>query len=368
DREDSLIEEWTAAVDELALEAKTAITEYLKNNGYDGVIIEEDVGSFGRKTKTYIALDNTQVKSSDPVTYDNNGNVVPLSERFNEKQEDIRYATKRPWHTGMQAAEVIRIERIAKNELFKTDNYLDNITKWLYNDRNGTPYFALYSTEDENNPTILYASKDKRAVVEYAFVLDYIKELRVVSDDDRRPKTFNKILNRLKNANNLRSVHSGVPSNGRIGNGNVSVYSRPSGSGVSGALLNCLQNSFERGNSGEGIEKYSTKRDFSISEEASDYILDTKEYQEVLGVLERRFNTLGKVKLSPKAIDRYAGRLLQKSKSNYSREQLTERLTALFDFIANSRDVTWEEVTELAANIAKDMLSESQTLDRSMLK
>lgn len=366
DREDLLIEEWTAAVDELALEAKTAITEYLKNNGYDGVIIEEDVGSFGRKTKTYIALDNTQVKSADPVTYDNNGNVIPLSKRFNEKQEDIRYATKRPWHTGMQAAEVIRIERIAKNELFKTDNYLDNITKWLYNDRNGTPYFALYSTEDENNPTILYASKGNNASAERTFILDCLKELEAILDDGKT-EALNKILEDLKNTDNLRAVYSIVPSNGRVGNGNVPVHSGQYGGGVSEALRICLQDCIERRASVED-NRYSTKRELSISEEASNYILDTKEYQEVLGVLERRFNTLGKVKLSHKAIDSYAGRLLQKSKSNYSREQLTERLTALFDFIANSRDVTWEEVTELAANIAKDMLSESQTLDRSMLK
>lgn len=35
---------------------------------------------------------NTQNrKNSDPVTYDDNGNVVPLSERFNSKEKDIRY-------------------------------------------------------------------------------------------------------------------------------------------------------------------------------------------------------------------------------------------------------------------------------------
>lgn len=370
DREDSLIEEWTAAVDELALEAKTAITEYLLNNGYDGVIIEEDVGSFGRKTKTYIALDNTQVKSSDPVTYDNNGNVVPLSERFNEKQEDIRYATKRPWHTGMQAAEVIRIERIAKNELFKTDNYLDNITKWLYNDRNGTPYFALYSTEDENNPTILYASKDKRAVVEYAFVLDYIKELRVVSDDDRRPKTFNEILDRLKSSLASDSSYSGYDVGGEVNSEAFQVYSRKSKRRLSGALRNCLQDSFNRWNSERLLddvkEKHSTKRELSISEEASNYILDTKEYQEVMKLVDERFKLTNSVKLDEKAVDRLAGRILKKSNSNFSRGQLTERLTALFDFIANSRELSWEDVTQTAASIAKDVLTESQTLDRSM--
>lgn len=93
-REDSLIEEWTAEIDKLSIDSKNAINEYLKNNGYDGVIIERDVGSFGRETKTYIALDNTQVKSAEPVTYDDNGNIIPLSKRFDNEQSDIRYSER----------------------------------------------------------------------------------------------------------------------------------------------------------------------------------------------------------------------------------------------------------------------------------
>ena len=38
--------------------------------------------------------DPSQIKLADPVTYDNDGNVIPLSERFNEKNEDIRYSTR----------------------------------------------------------------------------------------------------------------------------------------------------------------------------------------------------------------------------------------------------------------------------------
>ncbi len=39
-----------------------------------------------------ISLDNRAVKSAEPVTYDDNGNVIPLSERFNQEPGDIRYS------------------------------------------------------------------------------------------------------------------------------------------------------------------------------------------------------------------------------------------------------------------------------------
>lgn len=107
----------------------------------------------------------------------------------------------------------------------------------------------------------------------------------------------------------------------------------------------------------------STKRELSISEEASNYILDTKEYQEVMKLVDERFKITNSVKLDEKAVDRLASRILKKSNSNFSREQLTSRLTALFDFIANSKDLEWSEVTSIAAEISKDVLKESQRVD-----
>lgn len=59
----------------------------LQNEGYDGVINEED-GSIWE----YVAFNPNQIKSADPVTYDDAGNVIPLSERLNPEKEDIRYS------------------------------------------------------------------------------------------------------------------------------------------------------------------------------------------------------------------------------------------------------------------------------------
>lgn len=42
----------------------------------------------------YVAFESSQFKESDPVTYDDNGNVIPLSERFNTENQDIRYSVR----------------------------------------------------------------------------------------------------------------------------------------------------------------------------------------------------------------------------------------------------------------------------------
>ena len=55
--------------------------------GYDGLIHYDSNGNI----KTAVAFSSEQFKLADPVTYDDNGNIIPLSERFNQQREDIRY-------------------------------------------------------------------------------------------------------------------------------------------------------------------------------------------------------------------------------------------------------------------------------------
>ena len=62
--EDNILEEWTKKATELELKTKEVITKTLEDNGYDGVHLLEDKGSFGRKVETWIALKPEQVKSA----------------------------------------------------------------------------------------------------------------------------------------------------------------------------------------------------------------------------------------------------------------------------------------------------------------
>lgn len=78
---DEIMEEWENKVNEASHNAKALIDDYFKDSNYDGVIVNNDVGSFGRSTKTFIAFENTQVKSAT----DNIGT-------FDGNNPDIRYS------------------------------------------------------------------------------------------------------------------------------------------------------------------------------------------------------------------------------------------------------------------------------------
>ena len=61
---------------------------------FDKGIIDYDVKAI-RTNDGLLVFDESQIKSADPVTYDDDGNVIPLSERFKTEKKDIRYSLKK---------------------------------------------------------------------------------------------------------------------------------------------------------------------------------------------------------------------------------------------------------------------------------
>lgn len=59
--------------------------------GFDGAIFQDTVHGKHDRT-TYGIFNSSQVKSADPVTRDDAGNVIPLSQRFNTQNADIRFS------------------------------------------------------------------------------------------------------------------------------------------------------------------------------------------------------------------------------------------------------------------------------------
>ena len=151
--------------------------------------------------------------------------------------------SKRYWYPNMSPAEISYVRLVAKNEVQKTDKYIDSGNKWLYNTKKDTPYFALYSTTHVNDPTVMYACKGNRANKEYAWFMDFIAELEMVENgrDDLRRKTVDEVLASFGYALGKSGIHGGNATNGRSSQ-NVGVHSSTSGFRPSAALLTCLQN------------------------------------------------------------------------------------------------------------------------------
>ena len=69
------------------------IAKWASEQGYTSVIMK-NIYDYGDKADNYVFFSPNQIKSADPVTYDDNGNVIPLNERFDLTNKDIRFSKK----------------------------------------------------------------------------------------------------------------------------------------------------------------------------------------------------------------------------------------------------------------------------------
>ncbi len=69
------------------LSQSAQFSSHLSERGYDAVVVQH-----GKNNYEVSVFDNKQIKSADPVTYDDNGKIIPLSKRFDPANRDIRFS------------------------------------------------------------------------------------------------------------------------------------------------------------------------------------------------------------------------------------------------------------------------------------
>ena len=132
---DEIMEEWENKVNEASRNAKALVDDYFKNSNYDGVIVNNDVGSFGRSTKTFIAFENTQVKSAT----DNIGT-------FDGNNPDIRYSLDEDYDSTDEKAGAIH-----DTLNFSIDDEYDDLFDFNGNDEQ---HIDFDKAIDQNNPEL----------------------------------------------------------------------------------------------------------------------------------------------------------------------------------------------------------------------
>lgn len=344
-------------------------------------VLTYEHGDNNSRTEALNSIDNvkfqdrvTPEEDAELVTYDDRSDIIPLTERFNEKSDDIRYQKRGFWKPDMPKSDFKQIERIAKAEVSSTDEYIDNITKWLYNTKNGKTYFAIYSTENETSPTILYASLDNKAVIECDFtkrILNAINSVGVTDDGQSeigQSGAFGEILNRIGSTTDLYIVRGGESLGRQTDIGDVSVYSRTSKRRLSSALLNCLRDCFKRREQ-ESVERIKDSlrfQDRTTQLSFEDLGIDYKNENEILKADVERLKeklklqgtvTHGKV-LAKASYEGVAKKLLHGfgMKRVTDTELLNEFVRKLDSFYTNiigGEELTWENVYAKSMEIAK---------------
>jgi len=67
------------------------LSDLALGRGHDSMLIVSEYGDLPEQAQEILVFKASQIKSADPVTYDDGGNVIPLCERFDQSSDDIRY-------------------------------------------------------------------------------------------------------------------------------------------------------------------------------------------------------------------------------------------------------------------------------------
>ena len=126
------------------------------NSGYDSIELDYDghryIDGKRENVHTYIVFDGSQVKSADPITYDDSGNVIPLTERFDSGNRDIRWSLAGTNKDGIEVYEtsdniknLTNKERMKRFEEIMKNDYRGRTAKFI---RNGHAYYATFEDTD----------------------------------------------------------------------------------------------------------------------------------------------------------------------------------------------------------------------------
>ena len=133
-------------------------------SGYDSIELADDghrwVEGKRENVHTFIVFSPSQAKSAAPVTYDDNGNIIPLSQRFNADNPDIRFnlksngkITKSRGEYQKLKADYTKEKKYDKKDVSKAVldvPYISTLPKATQNDIIESMWYSLNTIESDN--------------------------------------------------------------------------------------------------------------------------------------------------------------------------------------------------------------------------
>lgn len=158
---------------------------------------------------------------------------------------DLRYSTKYYWHPDLPKEQIISLQKTVRNDIKASTNSITDTANWLTTHINGEKVFAIYSTEDELDPTILYEKRGEQGEFEKLITINIAEDVKNGKSFDGKPDTIDQIFR----SSWLRVSGGNVDDTGTLGrkgnNRNVGVLQGPPERTPSRAFRSVIKNLLE---------------------------------------------------------------------------------------------------------------------------
>lgn len=380
--EDSIVDEWSTEAAKVEQRSKEAITRDLEANGYDGVIIQYDKGSWGRSTDAYIALHPEQVKSAtdNTGTFDGNNPDIRYSSRT---QQDAEYMNLAKDPEKNRAALQQMVDQAAKDagytRLFyhgsKKGGGFTVFKDWQYFTEN-RDYASRYA--ERGNDKSLYTTYVK---IENPFDTR-IDSVRDIFEDARMEYGMGELQeNGLPDWTDGYDIADYIDENDLpydsivLDEGGDMVNGKPVSRGLSYVVRKSNQvksaDTVTYDDSGNVIplsQRFNTDAEdirYSSRGESAQRQLDRQQAEidrlkELLNIQKYGNKAFT---LDRKSVEKVASALLKSANAGGSKAELTSLLDSFYRYLGTSGDLTWESVSQEAQK-AVNFLVENRKTER----
>lgn len=133
--------------------------------GFDGIWAKWNNRDTGEISNVLLAFDSSQIKSNEDVTYDNQGNPIPMGQRFDRSNPDIRYSlpSDAPYMAAVERGEMDEAAKYVKE--YAASKGFDTSEKAYH----GTPLFGFTRFDMQNSQDEIFVAYNPKTAGTYTF-------------------------------------------------------------------------------------------------------------------------------------------------------------------------------------------------------
>jgi len=360
------------------------LSQFAKDKGYNGVVIENIADNGGKwtdsrgydKSTVRIFFDPSDVKSADNITYDEEGKIIPLSERFNTEKKDLRFSVK---VDSLGDIEEKAVEHFGTTEDFKYAGYMLPDGRLL--DFSGAHYMESEGEKDQFRKTTNMRTVDHEDIFE---VMD-------ASGDNRKQFMDRGNIRISPEAPGINISTKAEPTAAQYRELKEFIretQKNPDYDGTSfyvdledtaphkvayagkinaDKIINDIKSYFKTGTMPEGSGLDSFRYSLSDTKETSDILKENKELQEMVSNLKKEFELTGGTMPDQKKIKSAARKILKKYSSEFDLDTLTENITNVYSYLRQD-GADFDEAVRVMSEIARGVLERTEIKDDTMSK
>ena len=153
--------------------------------------------------------------------------------------------SKEKWWPDLTKSQMADLRQWVKRDIRTSENSICETANWTFRSFNGLPVFAIYSTVNESEPTILYESKGAQAEYEKELLEKGLERIKYGKSVNGKPGVVDFVLS----GSGVRTTGSSRNDNGPVGrdggSGNAGVLQKQSKRKPSAAFKSVIQNLLE---------------------------------------------------------------------------------------------------------------------------